>query len=143
MSLATACIVLGFVIGFWKGRDSGPPAQQLAQMQKYFREIEALFPNQVQAIVFDGPKAELVLSESPNVPASPPILITIAQDHTSRRVITFSGQTIRINGDSCEVLLNAQGQVFLVGPKWFWCSAEPHEVHRTYRISAAKLEAVL
>ena len=143
LSLAAACICIGFVFGFWRGRDSHPSMQQLAQMRKYFQEVATMFPNQVQAIVFDEKGAQLVLSDTPNVPSSVPVFISIAQDHHTRRVITFSGQKIRVNGDTCEVLVSAEGQVLLVGPKWYWSSAEPGNDHAPYQIHAQTLEAVL
>src|SRR3974390_3517991 len=44
--LAVVCILLGFGVGFWKGRQSiAPERAQLAEALKCYREIAGLFPN--------------------------------------------------------------------------------------------------
>ena len=109
------CLALGFVLGIWRGQRSPGYDPQLAEARKYFQEIEGLFPNQLQAIVFDQQGAHLVLAQEPNLPASPPLYLKICGPEGCQRFVTFSGQQIRVNGDVCDVLADHQGNVLVVG----------------------------
>jgi hypothetical protein len=140
VGLAFTCIVLGFVLGLWRGQSSGADPQ-LAEVGKYFREIAALFPNQLEAIVFDEAGAHMVLADRPNVPVSPPVYVKICGPKGCQRFVTFSGQQIRVNGDVFEVLVDRQGDVLLVGGQWVWSSSEPAGKSRPYRIEARALPA--
>jgi hypothetical protein len=139
--LALACMVLAFFLGVRHGRHSATSERQLAEAQKCFREIESLFPNQVQALVFDEQGMHLVLAERADVPASPPLYVKIVGPKGAYRFVTFSGQRIRVNGDSFEVLVDRQGGVLLVGQQSVWSSSEPGEQTRPYRIEARPLPA--
>jgi hypothetical protein len=140
LGLAVVCIALGFALGFWKGRDSAITTQQLAQAKKYFKEVEALFPNQVQAIVFDDRGAHLVLADEANVPASLPVYLKISGPKGRQTCLTFSGQQVRINGDICDVLVDHHGDVLLVGQQLVWSSAQPASKTGRYQIEARTLE---
>src|SRR5205807_3264137 len=111
----------------------------LAEAAKYIREIEALFPNQLQAIVLDQKGARLLLADHSNVPASPPLYLKICGPYGCQRFVTFSGQQIRINDDLCDVLIDRQGNVLLVGRELLWSSSEPAGKARPYRIEAKPL----
>ena len=137
--IALACMVLAFLLGLRQGRHSAIEEHQLAQAQKCYREIEGLFPNQVQALVFDSQGMHLVLAEQSNVPASTPLYVTITGPKEVHRFVTFSGQRIRVNGDSFEVLVDRQGDVLLVGQQSVWSSSEPGEKAGPYRIEARPL----
>ena len=136
--LALICVALGFVLGTRHGRPAGL-APQTAQMRQYFHEIQALFPNQIQAIVFDAQGVRLELAERPNVPASTPLCITLDGPKGTQHLITFSGQQIRLNGDTFEVLADRQGGVLIVGEQWVWSSSSPGANHSPYRIEARPL----
>ena len=138
--LATACVVMAFAIGFRRGHESGLSASRVAAMQKYFLEVEALFPNQVRAIIIDERGPRLVLSEKPDVPASPPLMFRISGQSGSQSVVTFSGQQIAVNGDVCDVLTDAEGQVLLVGQTFIWSSGQRGSGQVPYRIAARALE---
>jgi len=140
VGLAFTCIVFGFILGLWRGRSSGTDPQ-LAELGKYFREIAALFPNQLEAIVFDEAGAHMVLADRPNVPVSPPMYVKICGPKGCQRFVTFSGQQIRVNGDVFEVLVDRQGDVLLVGAQWVWSSSEPAGKTSPYRIEARPLPA--
>lgn len=137
--LAAACITLAFWLGFWRGQHSATVDPQLAAVQKYFHEIEGLFPNQVQALVFDQAGAHLVLADRPDVPVSAPLYLKICDANACRRFVTFSGQKIRVNGDVFDVLLDRQGDVLLVGEQWVWSSSQPAAGAGRYRIEARPL----
>ena len=54
--------------------------------------------------------------------------------------MTFSGQQIRFNGEDCDVLADAQGNVMLVGRQRIWHSAFSVPLAGKYRITARTLE---
>jgi len=141
IGLASACIVIAVLIGSRK--EDANAATQLASMEKYYREVTALFPNQIQAVVLDEHGPHLVLAETPNVPNSNPILLTVCQAKHCQKFITFSGQQIQINAEKCDVLADAQGHVILAGQKLIWDSASAETAGLGYRIQARLLERSL
>jgi len=141
LALASVCIVFGFVLGAWHARHPAGTDPQLAEVAKYFREIAALFPNQLEAIVFDQAGAHMVLADRPNVPASPPVYVKVCGPKGCQWFVTFSGQQIRVNGDVFEVLVDRQGDVLLMGRQWVWSSSEPAGKSSPYRIEARPLPA--
>ena len=140
VGFATACVLIAFAIGSWRGCESGLSASQVAAMQKYFHEVEALFPNQVRAIVIDENGPRLVLSERADVPTSPPLLLRISGRHGTQSVVTFSGQQILVNGDLCDVLADAGGHILVVGNKFVWSNERQGLRRAPYRIAAQALE---
>jgi hypothetical protein len=140
LGLVSACIVVRLAIGFWRGRAPRQTALQLTQATKYYREIEALFPNQIRAIVFDDQGARLILAEKADVPNSPPVFLKVCGPHGCQRFVTFSGQQIRINGNECDVLMDARGNVLLVGKRFVWSSASLGSETSPYRIEAKTLK---
>lgn len=139
VGLAAVCLMAGFFLGLWKGRSSPGSDLQLADVRKYYHEIEALFPNQLQAIVFDQKGTHLVLAQEPNLPASAPLYLKICGPEGCERFVTFSGQQIRLNGEVCEVLTDGEGNVLLVGHKMVWSSAQAVAKAGRYRIEAQPL----
>ncbi len=135
---AAACLLVGFFLGIrttWHaGRDP-----QLAIARKCFNEVTELFPNQVQALVLDTTGAHLVLAERPDVPSSPPLYVKITGPRGEQCFVTFSGQRIRVNGDTFEVLVDRQGEVLLVGKQSVWSSSDPGAKAGPYRIEARPL----
>jgi hypothetical protein len=143
VGLATACLALGFRLGLRQGKGLAPDQQELAAARKLFKEISSLFPNRLQSIVIEGANVQLVLSEGADVPASTPLLVEICQDGKCRSYVTFSGQQIRWNGESYEVLSDAKGNVIVVGRGVVWTSAEPLGMTQRLRIQAQQLEMAL
>jgi len=143
LTLAAACVVLGFVLGSWKGRQSPGNEAQLADVRMYLREIEALFPNQLRAIVFDQQGTHLVLAPEPNLPASPPLYLEVSGPQGRERFVTFSGQQIQVDGQVCDVLADHEGNVLLVGPQLVWSGSKPGGRSGQYRIEARALETTL
>jgi hypothetical protein len=138
--LAAACVVVGFVIGFWRGRAVVAGDHQFAQAQQYYREIATLFPNQLQAIVLDADGPHLVLADKPDVPASTPYFVKICGPGGCRSFVTFSGQQVQVNGEPCEVLADARGQVMVVGSHTVWSEASPSGA---VRVMARPLQTLL
>jgi hypothetical protein len=142
--LAAVCLVIGFVIGFQNGHQSAPEDEtQLAAMRKLLREVEALFPHQIQAIVLDEREPCLVLAETANLPASPPVYLRICTADRCQSFITFSGQRVRVNSGEFEVLTDSRGNVIVVGPDTAWSSSPGGGTKPVGRIAARVLEATL
>ena len=139
IGLACACVVIAFVFGFWRGQESKSKASDFAAIQKYFREIELLFPNQLQAVVIDANGPRFVLSESANMPRSTPVVIRVCEGKRCKTVLTFSGQKIQVNNETCEVLLDSKGDVIVVGDDIVWSSAEGNS-RRSMHVEARALE---
>lgn len=133
-------LLLALTLTLRRGQTEGEAAGQYAQMAKCYREIAAMFPNQVQSIIFDEHGPRLVLAEQADVPKSPALYLKICGPSGCQEVVTFSGQQIRVNGDDCDVLLDAAGNVLLVGRQLVWSSASPARERKQYRIEARALE---
>ena len=141
VGVAVVCLAFGFVLGARHGRRSPGTDAQFAEAQKYFRELEALFPNQLEAIVFDQRGTHLVLAQEPNLPAATPLYLKVCGPKGCQRFVTFSGQQIRINGDLCDVLVDHNGAVMLVGQGLVWSGAQTSTRSGQYQIEARVLNA--
>jgi hypothetical protein len=117
----TVLVLLGFLLGNWHGNKQ---ATALLQNEKLLREVFAMFPNQVQAIIQDEKGLHLSLAEEASVPQSQPLWIKVCEGKACRSIITFSGQMVQIADKPVEVLADAQGGVMLVGEHFFWSSRE-------------------
>ena len=133
------CLVIGFVVGRWRGTSE---ANGLLQNAKLIREVVAMFPNQVQAIIQDENGIRFSLAETPNVSQSQPLWIKICEGKYCRSIVTFSGQTVQIDGQRVEVLADASGGVMLVGEHFFW-SNEGNTTRDRIRINAQQLNQIL
>ncbi len=143
LGLAISGLLLVFVLGSRQGRKLSITEPQLAAARKYFQEIETLFPGQVQAIIFDQQGSHLVLAERSNVPSASPIYLRICGSKDCQSYVTFSGQQIRFNGETCEVLLDQHGNVLLVGQQWVLSTAQAPVNHARYQVAARPLEMTL
>lgn len=133
IGLAMACLAIAFSIGYWRGQASSPDVLQNA---KVIRETLAMFPNRVRAIVQDERGLSLVLSDSDDVPASPPIYVRICDGKQCSSLVTFSGQEIQIAGQKVTVLADAHGGIILTGNEFVWSNTE-----QTYAGNHLKIEA--
>jgi len=134
-----ACFLIGFLLGSRRHLPPALSARELATVRTYLRELEALFPNQVQAVVFEESGPRLVLAERPTVPASQPVFVRLIGPGGTRGFLTFSGQQIRLNGEHMDVLVTGRGQVLLVGESLAWSSADADAVAGPWRITARLL----
>jgi hypothetical protein len=132
---ATACVLFIFAFNHWHtGRVE--PSRDLADARKLFSELNALFPNQLEAVVFDGSTPRLVLGEQAY--KGTPLFVRLCSAQGCQRVITFSGQRVPLNGESCEVLVDARGHVIVTGERFAWSSGDGATTGG-YRIEAATL----
>jgi hypothetical protein len=136
LGLCAVCAILLLVFFLHKPPASSISDPQLAAAQKYYREIESLFPNQLRAITFDNQGPHLNLADSPDVPASTPLYIKICGPDGCQRFITFSGQQVSLNGQPCEVLLDRQGHVLVVGSQLLWSGSTPTGKSGPYDVEA-------
>ena len=141
--VAVVCLAVGYLLGVGKARRTPRIDPEFASARQYFRELAALFPNQLQAIVFDQQGAHLVLAAEPNLPASPPLYLKVCGPHGCQRFVTFSGQQIKVNGDAWDVLADGQGNILLVGQQQLWAGAATSARSGPYHIEARTLEARL
>jgi hypothetical protein len=141
-AVAAACILVASVLHFsLTSKKLPPPADaSLAAARKCFRELESLFPRQVEGLVFgaNGPRMEL--AETPTVPDSPPIYLTIHDRNERESFVTFSGQEIQVRGKQYEVLAGDDGHVFLVGGKNILSANDPTSA---LRVEARPLEGAM
>lgn len=143
LGLATACLVLGFFAGFRRGHAAGFTAAEVAQGRKIYQELAALFPDRLQTVLLDGRGSQLVLASDAQPSASAPLLVQICHAGDCRRFITFSGQRVALNGETFEVLSDAEGNVLVVGERLAWSSGEPRKAAAGYRIRATALGEAL
>ncbi len=126
--LAAGTALAAVAAGLWLGlRPSAPhpfSADELAGYARTWREVVALFPQQVRGVTFDAAGPHLSLADRPDLPPAPPLLVRICAAHGCESFLTFSGQQITSGGQSYEVLTDAHGTVLLVGRDSVWSSAE-------------------
>jgi hypothetical protein len=138
LAFAVICVMIGFR---WGANSRKPEVQpsELAEARACWREVAALFPNQLEAIVFDQQGSSVVLSDKANQPSSPPIYLKLCDDTGCKRFITFSGQQIKVNGESFEVLVGRDGEVLLVGDAKVWNSSNRASNLGGYKVVAIPL----
>ena len=136
LGLATAVMVLMLGVGLWM---RGRLVSTEPNYTKLYHEIESMFPNQVRAIVVEKNGVRLELSDKPDVPSSSPLRVDVCHNQQCGTYITFSGQRIRVNAESWDVLSDGGGHVVVAGPSIVWTSAEPMRRVGTYHIDAKPL----
>jgi hypothetical protein len=139
LAAAALILVVGFMIGQWRGRMETASADGVLQSLKLVRETMTMFPNRIRAIVQDERGLSLVLAEGDDVPASPPLYIQVCDGKKCSSLVTFSGQEVRLAGQNVMVLSDAQGGVILVGERFLWSSEQPRQVAGGLRIQAREL----
>ncbi len=139
LAAAAACIILGFIWGANSRQDQGVQSPELAEARACWREVAALFPNQLQSIILDAQGSRVALSEKADQPLAAPIYLKLCDGKDCRRFITFSGQQIKVNGESFEVLIDRVGEVLLVGEAHVWNSANASEPLGAYKVFAQSL----
>jgi len=96
------------------------------------REVSAVFPGQIRAIHRDETGLHLTLSETPNVDSTMAIVIDIGDNGESREIITFSGQTIEIMGQSVTIHADPERGILLNGQGIEWWNSQ-HASHLSIR----------
>jgi len=142
LATATACLIIGFGVGQWRGKTETASSDKLLQNLKLIRETMAMFPNRVRAIVQDERGLNLVLSEQADVPDSTPLYVRICDGKHCSSLVTFSGQEIKIAGQSITILSDARGGVILTGSEFVWSSTEQAYARNNLKIQARTLGSI-
>jgi hypothetical protein len=121
----TACLVIGFLVGHWRGQTEAVAENGLLQNAKVIKEMLAMFPNRVRAVVQDEHGLNLVLSDKDDVPQSTPLWVKVCDGKQCSAVVTFSGQEIQIGRQEVTVLADAQGKIILAGDDFLWSNGKP------------------
>lgn len=119
-----ACLIVGFVIGRQQGHSDAMAESGLLQNEKVIKEMLAMFPNRVRAVVQDEHGVNLVLSDKDNVPLSTPLWVKFCDGKHCRAAVTFSGQQIQIGNQSVTVLADPDGKIILAGDSFLWSNGE-------------------
>lgn len=140
-----ACLLLAVAIGGWPGRWRNPalPPGDILANARFSAETLTLFPNRLRAIIEDAQGLRLDLSESDNVPASPPLYIHICDGEHCSSFVTFSGQEIKVDGQTVSVLCDTHGGIILAGDQFVWTNTKPMQAGDHLKIEARVLGAVV
>ena len=138
---AAACVLAGFIFGHWYAQQEAR-RNEIAHARKLFSELSALFPNQIEAVIFDEQGPRLVLAERPIPGSNPPIFLRICAERRCERVVTFSGRRVSMSGESWEVLVDAHGNVIVAGEHFVWSSGQRATGAHRLQIEAAQLSAL-
>jgi hypothetical protein len=143
--LAAAVALAAFAV-LWPpfNRPAPPPPRNVEVIHgladgKLWREMAALFPNQIRAVVKDDRGLRLILSEQPDIPTSPVVWIKMCAGNSCQTTLTVSGQEMEVGGEKIGVLTDAQGHVILTGDHFVWTSEHPAPRAETWRIEARSL----
>jgi hypothetical protein len=117
-------------------------AENLADDRQVLRQVEELFPNQLNAVVQAGGQTKLSLSDAAEVGSDQPVLLIFKRQKELIRVLSFSGHHVCVplgSGETCfDVLETTDGGVILEGDKNVMLSSR-HPVIDGYAFRAQTL----
>lgn len=124
---AAAVSVIGTAsMALWLGGQSVFPKDALAKWGKTIRQMEILFPGQLNAVIEHDGDVELDLTAEPAMPSEQPVMVEISRGAHVLRVLSYSGRRVRVNLDgknTCfEALVTGDGNVILTGDDFLWIS---------------------
>jgi hypothetical protein len=123
-----------------------PATENLADDRQLLRQVEKLFPHQVDTVVEENGKVNLSIAQAPMVGSDQPVLVVFKRGCESIRVLSYSGHRICLTlgqEHNCfEVLTTPSGGVILEAENKVWLSTE-HPVVAGYSVRAQSLEAPL
>jgi hypothetical protein len=125
LTALAACLLIGFMVGHWRGQRDSLAENGLLQNEKVIKEMLAMFPNRVRAVVQDDHGLHLVLSDKDDVPASTPLWVKICDGKHCSAVVTFSGQQIQVAHQDITVLADPDGKIILAGDSFLWSNGQP------------------
>jgi hypothetical protein len=139
LSAITACLVIGFLAGHWRGRGAAVAENGLLQNAKVLQETFAMFPNRVKAIVQNEHGINLVLSDKDDVPQSAPLWIKICDGKNCAAMVTFSGQEIKWGQRKFTILADVHGKIILAGDNFLWSNGQALLADNNLKIEAKTL----
>src|SRR5579862_2993473 len=125
LTALAACLVIGFMAGHWRGNKDALAENGLLQNEKVIKEMLAMFPNRVRAVVQDDHGLHLVLSDKDDVPASTPLWVKVCDGKHCSATVTFSGQQIQVAHQDVTVLADPEGKIILAGDTFLWSNGQP------------------
>jgi hypothetical protein len=141
LAWGAAVIAVGIGVGIGRREEPAQPAFSRGEILGYrevWREVTALFPHQVRAIIFEPGGPRLILAEQANLPAEPALLVRECSAAGCRTALTFSGQSVQLGDQRWDVLTDSRGAIIVAGESTAWPLAPGGN-----RISAQPLEASL
>lgn len=106
-----------------------PARPDTLEWSRVAREMEALFPNQLSAVIERGGALDVALSDDTPGPPGQPVLIEFRRGPQTLRVLGFSGRRICLDlggTKACfEPLVTGRGTVVLSGETFFWSLDHP------------------
>ena len=117
--LAAAACVLFSLILFFKPHSTPDSYVAIPTEDKYaliLREVSALFPQQIKAIVSDGADLQIALSDQPLTNSSQAVVIEICENNGCKTVITYIGQTIEIGKHRITIRTDEDGGIVVDSP---------------------------
>jgi hypothetical protein len=134
-----ACLLVGFLAGHWRGHTDAMAENGFLQNEKVIKEMLAMFPHRVRAVVQDEHGLNLVLSDKDNVPMSAPLWVKVCDGKRCATMVTFSGQEVRLGQRDITVLADARGKIILAGDNFVWSNGEPMLAGNQLKIEAKPL----
>ncbi len=123
LATGVAAVGLGLLL-FWPGtRPTETPdftASELQSYQEIWNQMTSLFPHQVRAVILGPEGPQVVLSDQPNLPAAPPVVLRQCAPDGCRTALTFSGQAIHLGNRQLEVLTDSRGGVIVTDEDAVW-----------------------
>lgn len=114
---AAACFAIGMflVFSFHNNSEHKPDESNVDSYALILREVSAVFPHQINAIVAgdDGSQLKIILSEKPLSEDGQPVLVEICQKGNCTKVITYVGQTIQLGDHQFSVLGSDRGSIVI------------------------------
>lgn len=125
LTALAACLLIGFIVGHSRGQKDALAENGLLQNEKVIKEMLAMFPNRVRAVVQDDHGLHLVLSDRDDVPVSTPLWVKVCDGKHCSAIVTFSGQQIQVAHQEVTVLADPAGKIILEGDSFLWSNGEP------------------
>lgn len=119
---AAACLLLVLLT---KRPPATPPATASDLQDEaaiIFREVSALYPNQVRAITRGRDGLRLTLADEPDLEPGKPFVLRVCKNSACEDIITFSGQQITVAGHDVTLRADSDGRVILQGDELLWSS---------------------
>ncbi len=140
LALPGAAVVIALLL--MPGQQPKTPIhEQLSSLRAGYEQVAALFPGQLETVVFGGDEPYLQLSDLPDVPSSPPLFVRICPPSGKCvTAVSFSGQKVRVSGREFEVLANGVGEIFLLAKEGVWSPGQAPVGGENWRFETGWLE---
>lgn len=108
-----------------------PTPENSVAWNRTLQEMEALFPNRLNAIIERDGAFDLELSDDPTGAPGQPVVVEFRRGESSFRVLGFSGRSVCVDlggTTACfEPLVTGEGVVILSGDNFLWSPDHPAE----------------